>query len=283
MKKSFRVCILFAVCISVLMLFATNVSADMGPKPSITINTNGTVGEKYYLDLLVDYDSEYKNLSEEDISELDPEMYKTLSEYTDGTWYPAIAHGTHAPLFGTIVPDSNGSSHFSYFGTPDKFKVIIVTESGIVKVSDVVEKTVYQQIFSLDFADMKVITGQSPAKSYLLQFVKTFIPTVIIEVLLLLAFRLPIKKYIVPVLIVNFVTQLCLAAVLVWCESASYFTAIPAFIAAEIMVTIIEAIAYIIIMKKERLWKRIVYAVTATIASAIIGELLVTIIAKTHI
>ena len=139
MKKSFRVCILFAVCISVLMLFATNVSADTGPKPSITINTNGTVGEKYYLDLLVDYDSEYKNLSEEDISELDPEMYKTLSEYTDGTWYPAIAHGTHAPLFGTIVPDSNGSSHFSYFGTPDKFKVIIVTESGIVKVSDVVE------------------------------------------------------------------------------------------------------------------------------------------------
>lgn len=91
MKKSFRVCILFAVCISVLMLFATNVSADMGPKPSITINTNGTVGEKYYLDLLVDYDSEYKNLSEEDISELDPEMYKALSEYTDGTWYPAIA------------------------------------------------------------------------------------------------------------------------------------------------------------------------------------------------
>ena len=85
MKKSFRVCILFAVCISVLMLFATNVSADTGPKPSITINTNGTVGEKYYLDLLVDYDSEYKNLSEEDISELDPEMYKTLSEYTDGT------------------------------------------------------------------------------------------------------------------------------------------------------------------------------------------------------
>ena len=152
-----------------------------------------------------------------------------------------------------------------------------------MKVSDVVEKTVYQQIFSLDFADMKVITGQSPAKSYLLQFVKTFIPTVIIEVLLLLAFRLPIKKYIVPVLIVNFVTQLCLAAVLVWCESASYFTAIPAFIAAEIMVTIIEAIAYIIIMKKERLWKRIVYAVTANIASAIIGELLVTIIAKTHI
>ena len=72
-----------------------------------------------------------------------------------------------------------------------------------------------ERLNTLDFADMKVITGQSPAKSYLLQFVKTFIPTVIIEVLLLLAFRLPIKKYIVPVLIVNFVTQLCLAAVLV--------------------------------------------------------------------
>ncbi len=280
MKKSFKVCILFAVCVSVLMLFAVNASADMGPKPSITINTGGTVGEKYYLDLLVDYNSEYKNLSEEEIAALDPEMYKTLSEYTDGTWYPAIAHGTNAPLFGTVVPDDDGTSRFIYFGTPDRFKVIIVTESGTVKVSDVVEKTVYQQSFALDFSDMTVTTDQSPAKSYFLQFVKTFIPTVIIEVLLLWAFRLPMKKYIVPVLIVNFVTQLGLAAVLVWCERTSYLTAIPALIGAEILVMTIEAIAYIIIMKKERLWKRIVYAVTANLASALIGELLMAIIAK---
>ncbi len=280
MKKTFKVCILFAVCVSVLMLFAINVSADMGPKPSITIDTGGTVGEKYYLDLLVDYNSEYKNLSEEEIAALDPEMYKTLSEYTDGTWYPAIAHGTNAPLFGTVVPDDDGTSRFSYFGTPDRFKVIIVTESGTVKVSGVVEKTVYQQSFALDFSDMTVTTDQSPARSYFLQFVKTFIPTVIIEVLLLWAFRLPMKKYIVPVLIVNFVTQLGLAAVLVWGESTSYLTAIPALIVAEILVTIIEAIAYIIMMKKERLWKRIVYAVTANLASALIGELLMAIIAK---
>ncbi len=280
MKKTFKVCILFIVCVSVLMLFAVNVSADMGPKPSITINTNGTVGEKYYLDLLVNYDSEYENLSESTIAALDPEMYKTLSEYTDGTWYPALAHGTHVPLFGTVVPDSNGSSRFSYFGTPDRFRIIIVTESGIVKVSGVVNKTMYQQSFSLDFADMTVTAEQTLAGHYFLQFAKTFIPTVIIEVLLLLAFRLSIKKYIVPVLIVNFVTQLGLAAVLVWCEQAAYFNAIPAFIGAEILVTIIEAIAYIIIMKKERLWKRIVYAVTANVASALIGELLIAIIAK---
>lgn len=94
----------------------------MGPKPSVTIKTNGTVGEKYYLDLLVDYDDGHPNLREEEIAELDPEMFGALSGYTDGTWYPAIAHGTRAPLFGTVVPDDNGTSRFSYFGTPDRFK-----------------------------------------------------------------------------------------------------------------------------------------------------------------
>lgn len=280
MKKSFKVCILFAVCILILTFFTVSVFADTGPKPSITINTNGTVGEKYYLDLLVDYDSGHENLSDEDIAKLDPEMYRALREYTDGIWYPAISHGTHAPLFGTIVPNDNGTSHFSYFGTPEKFKVIIVTESGTVKVSDVIERTVYQQVFSLDFADMKVTTSQSPAKSYILQFIKTFVPTIIIELLLLFAFRIPIKKYILPVIVVNFATQLGLAAVLSWCASASYISAIITFIVAEIIIMIIESVAYVIIMKNERLWKRIVYAVTANVTSAMIGGIFVNIIAK---
>ncbi len=278
MKKRCRLFAFVIAVVTALAFSAICISADTGPKPSVTIKTNGTVGEKYYLDLLVDYDDGYPNLRDEEIAELDPEMFGTLSSYTDGTWYPAIAHGTHAPLFGTVVPNGDGTSRFSYYGTPDRFRIIIVTESGVVRVSDVVKKTVYQQVFSLDFADMTVKTSQSPAKSYLIQFASTFVPTVIIEFLLLFAFGLSPKKYWWAVLAVNFATQLLLTSVLACNPGMMYAGLILIFVALELLIMIIEAAAYSVIMKKERLWKRIVYAVTANIASAVIGGFLLAIV-----
>lgn len=278
MKKRFKAFALAAMVVFALVAAAVCVSADTGPKPSITIKTNGTVGEKYYLDLLIECDNGYPNLRDAEIAELDPEMFKTLSEYTDDGWYPAIAHGTPAPLFGTVVPEDDGTSRFSYFGTPDRFKVIIVTESGTVKVSDVVEKTVYQQVFSLDFADMTVKTSQSAAKSYLIQFASTFFPTLIIEFLLLFAFGLSPKKYWWAIIAVNLVTQLFLTSVLACNPGILYSGFIFLFVMLELVVMLIEAAAYLVIMKKERLWKRIVYAVTANVASAVVGGILLTIV-----
>lgn len=277
MKKRFKAFALATMVVFALVAAAVCVSADTGPKPSITIKTNGTVGEKYYLDLLIECDNGYPNLKDAEIAELDAEMFKTLSEYTDDGWYPAIAHGTPAPLFGTVVPEDDGTSRFSYFGTPNRFKVIIVTESGTVKVSDVVEKTVYQQVFSLDFADMTVKTSQSAAKSYLIQFASTFFPTLIIEFLLLFAFGLSPKKYWWAIIAVNLVTQLFLTSVLACNPVILYGGFIFFFVMLELVVMLIEAAAYLVIMKKERLWKRIVYAVTANVASAVVGGILLTI------
>ena len=278
MKKRFKAFALATMVVFALVAAAVCVSADTGPKPSITIKTNGTVGEKYYLDLLIECDNGYPNLRDAEIAELDPEMFKTLSEYTDDGWYPAIAHGTPAPLFGTVVPDDDGTSRFSYFGTPNRFKVIIVTESGTVKVSDVVEKSVYQQVFSLDFADMTVKTSQSAAKSYLIQFASTFAPTLIIEFLLLFAFGLSPKKYWWAIIAVNLATQLFLTSVLACNPGILYGGFIFFFVMLELVVMLIEVAAYLVIMKKERLWKRIVYAVTANVASAVVGGILLTIV-----
>ena len=277
MKKRFKAFVLATMVVFALVAAAVCVSADTGPKPSITIKTNGTVGEKYYLDLLIECDNGYPNLKDAEIAELDAEMFKTLSEYTDDGWYPAIAHGTPAPLFGTVVPEDDGTSRFSYVGTPNRFKVIIVTESGTVKVSGVVEKTVYQQVFSLDFADMTVKTSQSAAKSYLIQFASTFFPTLIIEFLLLFAFGLSPKKYWWAIIAVNLVTQLFLTSVLACNPVILYGGFIFFFVMLELVVMLIEAAAYLVIMKKERLWKRIVYAVTANVASAVVGGILLTI------
>ena len=74
MKKRCKLLALVLAVIAATALSAICISADTGPKPSITIKTNGTVGEKYYLDLLVNYADGNPNLTETEIAKLNPEM-----------------------------------------------------------------------------------------------------------------------------------------------------------------------------------------------------------------
>ena len=68
MKKRFKAFVLATMVVFALVAAAVCVSADTGPKPSITIKTNGTVGEKYYLDLLIECDNGYPNLKDAEIA-----------------------------------------------------------------------------------------------------------------------------------------------------------------------------------------------------------------------
>ena len=154
MKKSKKLVLAAFVCVVLLLSTVISVSADLGPKPEIWIKLENAPA-KYYMDLLVDYDGEYKNLYEEEIKSFDENMWNALSAYTDNGWYPALAHGTNVPLFGTIVPGENNESVFSYWGVPDRFRVIVVDGDGNVKTSGIIEKKYYQEHISLDYNSMR--------------------------------------------------------------------------------------------------------------------------------
>ncbi|HIZ56195.1 MAG TPA: hypothetical protein H9671_08350, partial [Firmicutes bacterium] len=80
----------FFVCL-VLMLLTLQVSADMGPKPRLTITVTNPPQEPYYLDLLVQNEGGYE-------PELDPQEYQAsmledLRSLESEGWYPAYSGG----------------------------------------------------------------------------------------------------------------------------------------------------------------------------------------------
>ena len=97
--------------------------------------------------------------------------------------------------------------------------------------------------------------------------------TLIIELLVLLAFGYREKKVYIKVGIVNIITQILLQAlvlygyVFVW----NVFGAFAFLITGEVVVLIIEIIAYQIILKEKSRWRAVGYAFLANFLSFVLG------------
>ena len=101
-------------------------------------------------------------------------------------WHYAMLDGTQPPLFYNH-PDKD-TFVFSYFGTPDTFRIAVYDDSQQkVNFSEVMKRTQLQQIFTFDFADNTVKTG-NPLLTYLKQFASSLLPTLLLEGILLLPF-----------------------------------------------------------------------------------------------
>lgn len=204
------------VCCVAFGLCSITVSADMGPKPQLDILVEHPPQERYYLDLLVEMDAPYDNLRERRET-CDAAMLTALCGESAAGWYPALSYGDGVPLFGTLEGEAqpNGSilHHFSYFGVPDDYRIIIVTESGGVKVSPPQHKITYAETVRYDY-QANTVQRPSRVKAYLTQFATTFVPTLLLETLLLLPFGYKIRKNFATVTLANLVTQLALTLML---------------------------------------------------------------------
>ncbi len=243
--------------------------ADMGSKPRVEINIVNPPQESYYLDLLYKpnkTESVYKNLEEE----CDEEMIDLLFSYTDEGLYPAFAYGTPTPMWGSLSPDKNGTHIFNYIGVPDEFKIIIVTKSGEVKISDIVKRNTMEISLNLNYDNMSYTT-RPVWKAYLGQIAVTLPLTLLVEFLILLLFGFKIKYNLKPFLTINIITQILLSILL----SASFVYGGTlgitfAFIPLEIVVTLIESLYY-----KKRLVgsshiKNVMYGIVANVSTALL-------------
>lgn len=275
MKSSLRnsrwVLLILAVSLLLPMAFSFPVSADFGPKPSITIVVNNPPADEYYLDLLID-ERKSGNSQIEEKDKYDPEKYSLLENYAVDGWVPALVHGTSIPLFGHLTGVRQGQSMvhtFSYFGTPDRFKIIIVTPENQLVVSPEIVRESFQLTVNYDYA-----TGATSRPSllvtYLLQILSTLMPTLVIEGLLLLLFRFSLRRSFWPFIIVNLATQILLTATLgVAAITQGIFTAYLLALPVELVIIIAESIAFAYLLKEHRKGRRVAYAITANIASII--------------
>jgi len=195
-----------------------------------------------------------------------------LANYRVDGWVPALVHGTDIPLFGKLTGTRQGSDMihtFSYFGTPEHFKIIIITPDNQIVVSGELERKAYQLKLTYDYATGDT-SQRSIVVSYLRQFFATLIPTLIIEGLCLLLFGFSLRRSYRPFLLVNLATQIFLTATLGTAAItqgifAAYLLALP----LELVIIIAESIAFALLLKEHSKGRRIGYAITANLISLI--------------
>ena len=208
-RKSLRTLVCALLASLALTTFAF---ADNGPKPQLIVRVKDAPQEPYYLDLLAkgDWDAEDGNRidgidwnydGKEDT--LDPDLLALLRDNVPAGWHACVAQGTTgAPMWGELYAEGTDASGnalhwFGYVGVPSTYRIILVTESGKVWVSDILNRRVLQSSVTVNWSDdTSAVTVSVPSTipGYLLQFVATLVPTLLIEGALLLSVPLFVEE-----------------------------------------------------------------------------------------
>lgn len=264
------------ICLLASLLAGTAL-ADFGPKPQLVVRVVNGPEEDYYLDLLAEgefTDAGYDGLEWRSGREtpLDEALLAALRDAVPDGWHACTAQGsTGAPMWGDLT-GKDGVHTFGYIGVPETYRILVVTRSGEVWMSETLEREALQASVTVDWAE-KSVKVPSIWLAYALQIFSTLIPTLLIEGLLLLAFRFDWKRNWRPFLLVNLVTQGALAAVLgisVVREGFSFLWMIV-FVPAEIAVALAEAFLYRRFLQGRSKGRALAYGLTANAASAVLG------------
>lgn len=283
------------VCALLTSLALTTVAlADFGPKPQLTVRVENAPQELYYLDLLAEGDWDAEDTDSDDGIErsyygkedtLDPDLLALLRENVPEGWHACVAQGTTgAPIYGELYTESTDASGndlhiFAYHGVPSTYRIILVTQSGKVWLSDALERRVLQSSVTVHWSDdteHTTVTVPSTVTGYLLQFLATLVPTLLIEGILLLLFQYSWKRNWKTFLLVNMLTQGLLA---VASSSVTAHSGVSAwylfcfFLPAELVVMLVEVFLYSGrgLLTGHSKGRAALYAVTANFASAFLG------------
>ena len=284
MKKSLRFCVLLALAATLLTVSAF---ADTGPKPQLTVKVTNPPEELYYLDLLAEGDwehagdADYSGLdwsySEEEIAALDSGLLDALRAAVPDGWHACTAEGSNgAPMWGDLLGEDAGNGTrlhtFGYVGVPDTYRILLVTQSGETWLSGTYTRRSLQSSVTVDWAS-KTVDLPPVWAAYLLQFLCTLLPTLLIEGLLLFALGYRSKRSWLVFLLVNLVTQGGFAvylAVTVLNHGVSGWSLIF-YIPIEVIITLVELLLYRRLLTEKNKARAAVYAIAANLCSAVLG------------
>ena len=273
MRRSLRSLLFLLLAVSLLTIPAF---ADMGPKSQLIVRVENGPEGLYYLDLLAEGPAVdlHNYLSDEELAELDPTLLETFIDAVPSGWHACVAQGVKgAPIFGHLTAQEPGVHHFSYHGVPWTYRILMVSQTGEIYLSDVQERTVLQSSVTVDWA-AQTISAPPTWVGYLLQFAATFLPTLFLEALILVFMGLTQeRRNWIPFLLVNLITQGALAA---WC-SVTFMREgfgimfMLLFVPAEVIITLVETLVYRRFLAHRSRSRVLVYGVAANVASAVLG------------
>lgn len=290
MKRLTRVLL---VCLMLVPVLTISAFADSGPKPQLIVRVKHAPAELYYLDLVAegDYegatygsgDSPYCGLdwsySEEELAALDHDLLDALRAAVPDGFHACTAEGTNgAPMWGDLLGENQDAAgnplhQFGYVGLPDTYQILMVTQSGETFLSQPLTRRVLQSSATVDWAE-KTVSVPPTWVGYVLQFLSTLLPTLLIEGLVLLLFGFGWRQNRKPFLLVNLITQGGLA---LWFSistvryGANPWLILLLFIPAEVVIAIVEAVLYRKFLTGQSKARAICYGLTANAASALLG------------
>ena len=281
MKRKYLVwcaVLLFAVSISVVL-------ADTGPKPAVSVNVKNLGGAACYATLLSEREqygpyctTEIEKRWDEMRAETavweafaaykDPDGFFFLQELWDLRYVPKYAWEYHPPRI---------------------FKVLLYwPDEGRFAVSEITEAKDFYSLFEVDASEVRFADGSNigtiavkPVDSYsyrIWAFVSRVLITLAVELLIALAFLFRTKREWLVIIATNILTQIALGifatiSVVQGGRDMQFFVTL-AFL--ELGVAIIEAVVYILFLRKASgmkrgLWVYVVYALVANAASYFVG------------
>ena len=284
----------FVCALLASLALTTFAFADSGPKPQLTVRVENAPQEPYYLDLLAEGDWGESGESSYDgvdwsyhgkENTLDPALLTSLRDNVPAGWHACVAQGTTgAPMWGELYAEGtdafgNDLHVFGYHGVPSTYRILLVTQSGKVWLSEALERKVLQSSVTVHWADdtkHTTVTVPSTVTGYLLQFLATLVPTLLIEGILLLLFRYSWKENWKAFLLVNLVTQGVLAAassVLNLQNGAALWNYFLFLLPMEAAILLIEIYLYAGrgLLTGHSKGRAALYAVAANLASAVLG------------
>ena len=259
----------FITCFLTLFIFLIiglnySVNADMGAKPSITINLENMYTDDYLIDLLV-YDETGENYNSEmnyNGNGLSKEEIKTLYDINYDGWISEGTRWNEYLLFADCNGNSDHKHFFNYFGTPETYKVIIIFNNGDIRITDVIHRTEMNSEITIDINDMKII--QSENVLFKLKFIMIpLLLTIFIEIIIALIMKL---KNIKLILLTNTLTNILLQLFLLYTPLSYLLT----FAIMEILIIITEYLIYKKYIKDTSKSKIILYTLLANLVTIIL-------------
>lgn len=273
MKK--RSIIIMVLCL--ILLIPCFAYADTGPKPSININIKNPPDEDYVLDIIEKQNHPDDNRKSQDRTDISDDIWQKLLNYNDNGWMSASIFDF---LCHNSLHQSKAGSRetFKYtYRPPQEFRIIVVTKSGDIKVSDTIVKKSFFYTCTYDYSTNKVtisLLSSQSTTALIISFLITLGLTFIIEILISLPFSFNPHKKVQKILIVNTITQIILyAVILIYYSLTAYPDYITIFSISEIFIIAIEALIYIKLFKGCSKKSIITYTVIANLVSGPLVDL----------
>ena len=271
MKRFSRVFLLVSLSLALLTVTAL---ADTGPKSKLTVKVKNAPQELYYLDLLsMEGAPRYPSLTEEELAALDQELYSALLAAIPAGWHGCVSQGTDgAPIWGELTPDEDGYHTFSYYGVPWTYRVLMVTESGEVFLSEVQTRRMLQSSVTVYWA-AKSLSAAPLWAGYALELLSTLVPTLLLEGLLLALLGLWNRRNLLVFLAANVATQLAMFLILgtTALKEGVGFGYYLLFIPLELVILLAETVAYRRLFTETSKRRATVYGISANLCSAVLG------------